>query len=96
MNPTVDCRGAQRVCLAAVVEAAWARVTDAVALLAAIDAGALFAEPPADPAARVRHTAGVSLLSVLQRELEAAQAHLDAALPGRRARSTAMREHTYK
>jgi hypothetical protein len=82
MNQTARCQAVEALCPATVVESAWTRVAEILALITAIDAGELLAELPEDAGARVRHTAGICLLAVMQRELTSLQFDLDGALPG--------------
>jgi hypothetical protein len=52
-------------------EDGWLRLTQLCAVLAAIEFGELLSDLPSAPEARARHAAGVGLLALLERELEA-------------------------
>jgi hypothetical protein len=60
-------------------ESAIARLTEALAILDAIDRGDLLAALPAAPDAAGRHQCAVSLLSVLRRELDTLVCELQSA-----------------
>jgi len=60
-------------------ESALARLSEALAILEAIDRGDLLAELPAGAEAAERHQCAVSLLAVLRRELEALACELQSA-----------------
>jgi hypothetical protein len=59
-------------------EALMARLAEISALCTAIDQGELLCDLPAGPQARARHRAGACLLAILQRELAALIAELEA------------------
>jgi hypothetical protein len=61
------------------VEAALSRLTEALALLDAIDEGDMLARLPAEPEAARRHQRAVSMLAVLRRELETVTGELSSA-----------------
>jgi hypothetical protein len=60
-------------------ESALARLSEALAILEAIDRGELLGELPAAAEAAERHQCAVSLLAVLRRELEALACELQSA-----------------
>jgi hypothetical protein len=65
---------------AGLTETALARLYEAMTLIVTIEDRGLLAELPKGDAARTNHQAGVSMLSILRRELEGVAVELEAAI----------------
>jgi hypothetical protein len=65
---------------AGLTERALARLCEATALIVMIEDRDLLGELPAGDTARANHQAGVSMLSILRRELEGVAVELEAAI----------------